>query len=232
VRIRFMLFLLLATITLQSCSPLLLVGIPTAAVMNMGDRSSKDGPLKRIKVDRSSPNFASDLRKITSAVESKPVDVVIAGVPPTGDGSVIGVSQADTSVDIDLRETTYRKVFITQLTPEILEIRSSDQQSGKLVIPNFQVKQIALQEVNEYVDRNTTSKVGYGLLIIFCLIIAGVLLLGDFSGSGMPPLGCTVTGGVIALLFAAVGVFFLESASDPENQQIIQEFVNRVWKFM
>lgn len=236
-KLRVLPFLLVVLCTLPSCTPLLQLGVSSAALVSTANWSSKDpstmdDALTVVKVNRSSPYFASDLRKITTIVDYKPVDVVIAGVPPAGDGSVTGVTQADTSVDIELRETTYQNVIITKLTPELIEIRPRDQYSSKLTIPNFQIKHIALQEVHRRTESDTSSKLGYGLLIILCLILAGVFLLGDWSGSGMPPRGCMVTGGVIALLGAALSIFLLESASDPTNQKTIEEFVNRVWSFM
>jgi hypothetical protein len=209
-----------------------LIGL-AARVTGLGEGTH--GSLTKTRLDRANPNFEAEMDRLRSYVGTEPVDVVITGVPPSGDGAIRAFPDPDSSVGIDRRQTTYRQVVITKLDREVLEIRPSATSSSRTEIPNFQVERIAYSQVRQEVKSTWWYWIPYGLLIALSLMVAGVILPRVISGSiressGMPPVGCWTMLGILGLLCAVV-VFLYANSEVGTGQKIIEEFVNRVWVF-
>jgi hypothetical protein len=172
--------------------------------------------------------------RLRSYVGTEPVNVVIAGEPPSGDGAIRAFPDPDTSAGIDLRQTTYRQVVITKLDRDVLEIRPSAASSSRLEIPNFQVEQIAYSQVRVESKSTWWYWIPFGLLISLSLLAGGLVLTRVASGTmptgGGPPIGCFTVLGIVCLAIA-VATFFFARSEVGTGVKFIQEYVNRVWLF-
>lgn len=234
---RLVVLIVLVATTLVGCqtaeSTASLIGL-AARVAGLGEGTP--GSLTKTRLDRANPNFGAEMDRLRSYVGTEPVDVVIAGVPPSGDGAVRAFPDSDTSVDIDKRQTTYRQVVITKLDRDVLEIRPSATSSSRLEIPNFQVERITYTQVRVESKSTWWYWIPYGLLIALGLVAAGLILTRVASGSmptgsGGPPIGCFTVLGIVCLAIAVVA-FFSARSEVGTGVKYIYEYVNRVWLFL
>ena len=235
-KIKWLFLAVLAATTLMGCqtaeSTASLIGL---AARLAGSSEGTPGSSTKTRLVRADPNFGAEMDRLRSYVGTEPVNVVIAGEPPSGDGAIRAFPDPDTSAGIDLRQTTYRQVVITKLDRDVLEIRPSAASSSRLEIPNFQVEQIAYSQVRVESKSTWWYWIPYGLLIALGLMAAGLILTRVASGSmptggGGPPIGCFTVLGIFCLAIA-VATFFYASSEVGTGVKFIQEYVNRVWLF-
>ena len=178
------------------------------------------GPPKQ-RLERESTYFGANLRKLQSYLDTMHVDVVITGVPPATVQGIKTVTDNSAKVDSSQRETIYKGVVLTRLDPEHVEIRPNTASATALVIPNSQVTRIEAKGYRQGVLDNSWQWIPYGLLIILTVIGGIGLLAGSGNGgSGAPPPGCMVVGGILVLAGAVYTLLYAVSEIYPKDPSV------------